>query len=527
MKREHLEDLILRWSTGTLSEEEGRELDAALRADEESRKLFRRQANLDSALREWATEQAQPTPWAVTPASTPARFRGWLVMVAGVIVLLGLALWFRPALRPEAVPLTTTPESTGNGCAVLAQSLDARFAPGATAPASGDTLRPGRLQLTEGFAQIEFFSGASLLVEGAAEIEIISAWEARCLSGKVRVRVPPAARGFRLQTPGVQLIDLGTEFAVNLVPGATSADVHVFDGEVIAQPAGGPEVSLRQGQSLRGAELAALDPRHFLGIGQLEEFIEQRQKKRTDAWWKWSHEVRRDTRLIAYYPMRHFPQWERLVHNAAEPANPARHGGAVGATWTQGRWPQKDALEFKRPGARVRLNLDGTYDALTLACWARIDGIDRKYSALLLTDGYEAGEPHWQIYEDGSLMFSISYPDPARPGKKRNQMYYSLPIFTPANSGRWHHLAVTYDNQSGAVVQYLDGREVSRGIHAFHTPGQPIVFGPCELGNWGLPTEHHAFPLRNLNGSLDEFSIYRAALSAAEIVTLYQKGKPE
>jgi hypothetical protein len=175
----------------------------------------------------------------------------------------------------------------------------------------------------------------------------------------------------------------------------------------------------------------------------------------------------------------------------------------------------------------VRLNLDGTYNALTLACWAKIDGIDRKYSALLLTDGYEPGEPHWQIYEDGSLMFSISYPNPAKPERKRNQIYYSPPIFTPANSGRWHHLAVTYDSQSGAVAQYVDGREVSREVHAFHTPGQPIVFGPCELGNWGLPTERHSFPLRNLNGSLDEFSIYNAALTADGIRALYQSGKPE
>jgi hypothetical protein len=42
-----------------------------------------------------------------------------------------------------------------------------------------------------------------------------------------------------------------------------------------------------------------------------------------------------------------------------------------------------------------------------------------------------------------------------------------------------------------------------------------------------LPTPHHRFPIRNLNGSLDEFMIYKAALSADEIRQLYEVGKPD
>jgi hypothetical protein len=53
------------------------------------------------------------------------------------------------------------------------------------------------------------------------------------------------------------------------------------------------------------------------------------------------------------------------------------------------------------------------------------------------------------------------------------------------------------------------------------------VIGPCELGNWGLPTQNHRFPIRNLNGSLDEFALYRAALAPAEIRALHAAGNPE
>jgi hypothetical protein len=215
------------------------------------------------------------------------------------------------------------------------------------------------------------------------------------------------------------------------------------------------------------------------------------------------------------------------VRNTAEPGDPLRAGGAVGAAWSQGRWPEKDALEFKRPGDRVRLDLPGTYTALTFACWAKVDGLDRTYNALLLTDGYEVGEPHWQIFEDGRLMFSLTYPDPAAPGKRRNQIYYSPIVFDRANTGRWHHLAVAYDNRRGEVVQYVDGAEVSREVHAFHEPGRSVVFGPCEIGNWGMPLQNHRFPIRNLNGRIDEFALYSAALSGAEIRAMFEAGRPE
>jgi hypothetical protein len=529
MSSDRLEALFTRWSDGSLSPDEIRELEVALLADPAARRLFRRHANLDTGLHGWAEERATPTPWLglQTAARRPSR---WPIAIAAAILLLAGAAWFWTDRHSSKVPVVASAERTAQGCAVLTHTLDAQFPQGSHA--SGETLPPGRFRLTEGWAQIEFFSGASLIVEGAAELEIVSAWEARCVSGKVRVRVPPAARGFRLEVPGMKLVDLGTEFAVNASAEGQRADVHVFDGEVIARAEGHPEVSLRQGQSVSGRpgatmEMASLDPKQFLRVGQLQELVAQRQEQRFDQWQTAAIEQGKDPRVVAGYLFRHFPQWERLVKNAAAPDDKSRNGGAVGAVWTQGRWPQKDALDFQRPGARVRLNIDGNYDALTFTCWAKVDAIDRKYNALLLTDGYDAGEPHWQIFENGSLMFSLAYPDPAKPTSKRNQIYYSPPVFTEATLGHWHHLAVTYDNQSGIAIQYVDGREVSREVSAFHTPGRPITLGPCELGNWGLPTDGHKFPIRNLHGCLDEFFIYRTALTGEEIHALYEAGKPD
>jgi len=547
MNLDRLEFLFLQWSAGALSEEEARDFEAMLRAEPEARRLFRRHANLDVALREWSDGRALASPWAPSPSPvvserTPTRF-SWLPIarVAAVAAALLLAgSWISHFIRERAGRAPGAPpvaeEATAQGCAVLAQTLDAAFPGDLPARAAGETLPPGRFKLDHGFAQIEFFSGATLLVEGSAELEIVSAWEARCVFGKVRVRVPPAARGFRLMAPGMKLVDLGTEFAVNVDPARQSADVHVFEGEVVAHPAGQPEVSLRAGGGLRGgpaasggAALAMLDPKTFLATGQLQDLVSQRQDERFAQWQTWSARMGQDARLITYYPFRHDSRWERLVTDAAEPPDKTRNGGAVGVAWTRGRWPMKDALRFQRPGDRVRLSLAGSYHALTMSCWVKVDSLDHRYNALLLTDGYDPGQPHWQIYEDGCLMFSLVYPDPADPSvraKRRNQIYYSPEVFTAANRDRWHHLAVAYDNQTGEAVQYFDGEPVSREISPFHEPGRPIVFGPCELGNWGLPTEGHKFPIRNLDGCMDEFAIYSARLTDQEIRDQYENGKP-
>jgi hypothetical protein len=531
MTTDELHHLLEAWRDGSIFREDFTRLEAHLRESAEARRIWRRSANLDSALRDWASRDAGLGSWLPPQRSADAmRSRQWLWPVAAAFaLLLGVAAYFLGGHRAarRTIAAAAPIEHTDLGCAVLSQTVNAQWGSSSANVHAGDTLNTGAISLHSGLAQIDFFSGASLIVEGPAELDLVSPWEAVCRQGKARVRVPPAAHGFRFTAPGMKLVDLGTEFAINVDPSQREPEVHVFNGEVIAHPEGAAELHLRQGQSLRGATLASLDPQAFLSHGQLDQLVAEQDAKRVADWWQWSLQARKDDRLLVYYPMRHASEWERLVNNVADNDDKSRNGGAVGAVWTRGRWAGKDALEFKRPGSRVRLKLDGTYDAITFACWARVDGIDRKYSALILTDGYDPGAPHWQIYEDGSLMFSISYPDADNPAVKRNQIYFSPPIFTVANSGRWQHLAVTYDNQSGMAIQYVNGREISRGVSQFHQPGRPIHFGPCELGNWGLPTPHHRFPIRNLNGSLDEFMIYKAALSADEIRQLYEVGKPD
>jgi len=401
---------------------------------------------------------------------------------------------------------------------------------------SGDTLRPGSLHLKSGLAQIEFFSGATLLLEGD------SPGTRNCVvhGGDLPSRQSPracATAGPRLQAGGArdETGGLGHGVWPRSEPRQSTLGGPGLEGEVEAHPKGSAQLNLKKGQGLQSqhnslTRLTSVQPSDFAGIEKLDTLNVAQQKTRYDAWWNWAQQMRRDPRLIAFFPFQHLNQWDRFAGNIALPEDPLKNGGIVGAAWAQGRWPMKDALEFKRPGDRVRLRIPGAYQALTFACWVRVDGLDRKYNALLLTDGYDPGAPHWQIYEDGRLMFSISYPDPADPQnlkKKRNQIYYSPVVFNRSETGRWHHIAVTYDSQSGEAAQYLDGVQLNREVSPYYQPGRQIVYGDCELGNWGLPTEKHKFPIRNLNGRMDEFAIFQEALSPAEIKGIYDAGNPE
>lgn len=525
--KESTETLIEQWLLGVIAPEAMAELERRLREDPAARRTLRRAANLDQALRDWASRDERTAAW-LQPAGPRLRWRSTVWLAAAAMVCFGV---FFLAGRRTA-PARGTVEQIVHGAAVLTQSVDARWEGNGTEGRPGDTLAPGPLTLRNGWAQIEFFSGAVLVVAGPAEFEIVSPWEVTWRHGKARVRVPPAARGFQIFTPGMKIVDLGTEFGVEVDRATAGSSVQVFSGEVEAHPAAGGLLSLTEGQGVeqRGGavtRLGALRPQDFPSGDELRTLERARAESRFETWREFSRSQRQDARLLAYYTMEQAHPGERLVRNAVEPRAALRDGGAVGAGWAAGRWPQKSALEFKRPGDRVRFQIDGTYAAVTFACWVRIDGLDRRYNALLLTDGYEPGEPHWQIYEDGRLMFSVTYEHPHHPAQRRNQIYFSPVVFNGSNTGRWHHLAVVYDNRSGAAVQYFDGVEVSREVHPFHVPGRPLSFGPSELGNWGLPTTGHQFPVRNLNGRLDEFAIYASALSGDEVRALYEAGRPE
>ena len=270
-----------------------------------------------------------------------------------------------------------------------------------------------------------------------------------------------------------------------------------------------------EGKALASNGDVAFDGALFVSADELDARDEKSSAARYDAWSAFRSEVMRDARLAVYFPFDGSEASSRKLINRRSPASEPMEGAVVGARRTEGRMPGKSALSFKSSGDRVRVDVPGEYQAITFAAWVKVDALDRTYNSLFLTDGFSAGNPHWQIDRTGRLILGIR-----KKGTTGQDVFYSPPILGPSKAGRWVHLASTFDTRSGEGAHYLNGVR----IHVHDSGGAtsaPIRIGLSELGNWGLPNSSDPQPIRNLNGAIDEFMLFTEALSPDEIRYLH------
>jgi hypothetical protein len=199
-------------------------------------------------------------------------------------------------------------------------------------------------------------------------------------------------------------------------------------------------------------------------------------------------------------------------------------GGIVGARVTDGRWSQKASLDFRSEGDRVRFDIPGEWEALSLFAWVRIDALDRGLNSLFLTDHFDPYEIHWQISKTGYIHFSTS-PTGVVDLNENNRRFFSEKFWTPADSGHWFFLAVTAEQGTGKIKNYINGEPISvvDGLQR-HKPIKKFKIGKCDLGNWSKPIWQNS--IRSLNGRIDEFGIFSAVISEDEIAGIYKIGKP-
>ena len=452
-----------------------------------------------------------------------------IVLLAGRLIQLEWSE--RPGTQPDdfARSETVNEEPTAEGVALVTHLVDVKWEDNQTPLEVGDAVVPGRLAIAGGFAQLEFFCGATVILEGPAELELHSPLHARVRGGRLRAQVPPAARGFSLEVDDMKVVDLGTEFGLAVTE--EGASVQVFDGEVELQT---PKMAKRLVTAGQGVERkpdgsiqdASATPEQFLDIATLATQSRNQQTARYERWKKWSDQLRRDPRLITWHGFAESAGWERRLRCDLLPENRELDGAIVGASQVPGRWPAKRALEFKQPGDRVRVQIPGEFASLTFAAWVKIDSLDRQFNSLFLTDNYNKGEPHWQILESGQLYFSVR---PREVGEEGPHDFKALspPFWKPSLSGRWLHLATVYSVPGGTITHYLNGKKLSGHTVPEEQLVQTTRIGMGCIGNWSAPTRpDSSFAIRNINGNIDEFALFAAALTADEILEIYENGKP-
>lgn len=465
------------------------------------------------------------------PIRRPWRITRWAAVAASLVVGAGLAwrLMRPPASLPAPKnvatldPATAPAEAISASVAILTRSVDAQWRvelnQATASPGVGSVLEPGWLRLDAGLAQIEFFNGAQVVLEGPAELQLVSAGEAFIASGKIRADVPPQARGFRVNTPQVRVVDRGTSFGVDA--SALASRVHVFKGSVeLLQPQTQPAVAadsrdLREGQAASvgsDGEIVALaaDATAFATPEDMDRRLDESHRRWLTRWQSADLTLRADPTLLVRFDFENTGPSDRVLPNVATTA--ITDAAIVGCGWSEGRRPGKGALEFRGVADRVRVEVPGEWDSMTYLAWVRVHGTDRIYNSLFMSDSFAAGATHWQILRDGRVRLGVS--------GGRPQDVDSPVVFTPERLGQWIHLAVVYDGISQQVTHYVDGRRVS---HASIQP-RKLVVGRAELGNWNPHNRADGAPIRHFSGRIDEFSAFGRALSDEEIAAMYAVG---
>jgi ferric-dicitrate binding protein FerR (iron transport regulator) len=238
--------LITAYLDDTLTKAERDELAAWLKAQPDHLRTFVEATLFEQQIRSAAGGQIQreaasnlvesellprQTPDLVVAESRrPWFYRLWPRLATAGAALLALAvagvsLWWQ---HP--------PAAASSGLARVTRLQSAQGPAQAAAFQTGQKLEPGRLTLVAGAMEITLTNGVVIVFEGPGEIELLTSMRALLHAGQAVVRVPEGARGFRLETAGAQVVDLGTEFGVKCGPGGIT-DVLVFDGEVMASSA--------------------------------------------------------------------------------------------------------------------------------------------------------------------------------------------------------------------------------------------------------------------------------------------------
>lgn len=426
----------------------------------------------------------------------------WRWAAAAAVVLLAGSLWLR--LRP------------GETAAGIVASTGAVWPQGEGRVAGASLAKGERLRLESGFVSLHFASGAEVVLEGAADLEITGENSAVLHRGSAVARVPESAHGFTITGAQGRVVDLGTEFAVKA--DAAGMEVHVLDGAVEAHPAGRGMVSVSKDQALRldaaGAATIAAEPDQFLTALPPD-------RPAAPEFLHWSFDEGRGTTAAAA--------------GTGLPLDPARGtltslpGSSNLPAWTTG--VRGAAVEFHGKDDYIQTGYPGISGAgaRTVACWVRVpqDFTDEGFALVSWGAHQESGDT-WQLSIN-------SYPADGPVGRLRIGTHRGQVIgLRDLRDGQWHHVAaVLYGGRdpdvSTHVLLYVDGElepAATKTVRRVRTDtgssmAQPVAFGKNSAVRVANDPIHLPHTFR---GSMDEITLCASALSQADIRIIMARG---
>jgi hypothetical protein len=517
-----LHDLLAAWAGGDLDADRRAALLRRVAADDGFRRAFVAETQMLSMLK--AVQSAEPR-WPLLedelgggPPSASASLEDrvlraidappgrrsavwpWALVVSALVVAMLVPRQAPPpGARPPAEPTSDAPASVG----VVLKADGVRYEESAgQRPTEGGPLRPGPLRLRAGQLTINFVNGVVLSLQGPAELDVASADRVFCRRGKLRTRVPPGAEGFTVVAPGSAVVDLGTEFALNVAADG-KAEVMVFEGRaaVSVLNAAGHTLSSEERQGRAALEIdpsagrirdVAAEPERFVPAAALvppalvldPSYPADVVAARPWGYWR-------------------FAAWAGgVVPNEVAGRPGLRTVGGVGLDGTA-------VFVAGRPGQY--LLLDGAWappraTGYAVEVWALSQGFQHS-SLVALSPADSDSDRHAALLEFTGRSRALLHEECAircldrwPAGKNGGANAFSSAMYTP---NHWHHLVAQLG--PAGLELYVDGK-LAGTAPPCPAPGT----GPCRMVLGRMKDQPDADPrqIRSLVGRLGELAVY-------------------
>ena len=536
--------LLEGWLDGGLAEAEQADLLSRLRENPELRRRFAEQVAMIGATR--AAADSNPRWLAVfdlldqtgdsgtmpsfedatmgrighlTRPKWPVR-SAWAMAAAAALLLTGVFLLKNQGEAPVSPAVASVASEAPPQPAVaivLGSSPDSGLA-------AGDSLRPQVVTQASGWLTLQTLKGVSVTFDAPFEVVLSDHDSMRLNSGRARVRVPPGAEGFRLESPAFDIVDLGTEFAA-VVHSDGTGTCRVFEGkaDVLFLDSVG---EVKQTRRLSAATSVRISP-----AKQSMEIVEEKDgdypalKLPPRPKLRLAPGYSQDVMALAPHGY-----WRFESNSGTHVANEVAGSPRMQVAGTAAIVPEEGG---NHSGELVRLNqteyfqipnaarlLQGDF---SISMFAQFDWLQNfaLVSAMRYDDAVQGHPFILQSYaalrrngRTGTSLHAVFRDPPAWDG--------GIEILgdTALRPHRWYHIAAIRDQ--GVVTLYLDGGAVAR-----ETVGDLAL--DCRqvyLGRLNANRSQPRAEARGLVGWIDEFAIFPRALAPEEIRRLAGQGKP-
>lgn len=464
---------------------------------------------------------------------------------AGIAAVVLVAGWLGFSLMgtgqgngPSAPTASSTPvPSQPAALATLTDTRGAVWGGDASRLQIGDGMLPGRYTLERGAAELRMGRGATVLLEAPCRIELLDDNRARLDLGRVVANVPPAATGFTVVAGAVRVVDLGTEFGVQ-VDDQGRVLTAVFSGEVVlgSADAAVPSVPVKAGQFVQadtagrigvaqlsaqpgaGAQAVSLFARSLDAAAQTSPYARAVLADQPLLYWSFEQiEARRVDNVQGT------PHFDGLLQGS-----PTQDAGRVGRGLRfDGSMQPVSGVESFGP----MFNGQET-EAYTIELWVKAEEVSHAAVAGLFKTAGDQRERNMQMTAIELLGDNAWLPgQPATPNALR--FLHRSPVTDSIGDGKNLWLQQTYVpgqwmlltavKRAGKIALYRNGELLGEA------DDDQGIEGPVRLcvGNAGVGAALHRMSVRPFAGVIDEVAVYAHALSPQQIKARYDLGSQD